>query len=772
MIITGQALDRATDLPVANAALKIGFATRGYRWYRDILTDAAGNYRYEDEPSVGFGGTLSLWAAHPLVFDQLNQAQVTIYRLYATPQRGDIRMSKNDSLEFSLSLINPGDTPLTGFVGSFRAYRMEGTNEVAEANLSGVVDVPEDFSLAPGQTRGINLRLFATASAPDNAIVEYTIRSAEGAAAVFQGNVTLLPAVPVVTVIDPRAGYLEVSVDRGNQVSRSITVVNRGHRDLQGVELVPPADIAWMAVNLPAGQDGKIHLPDLKVGESNSFLVVFTPPAGTALDYFQDTLQIKGTNAAAPFTINVYARVTSDQNGNVQFFVDNILSQDVPNATVRLRNTHLQIELPPVYTDENGLVTVTNLQEGVWSWRVEAPGHSANVGLVEVIPGQTIRVDTRLNKSVVTISFSVVPVPYTDRYEIKLEQTFETHVPVPVLVLDPTYKEFNNVQPGFEANFIVTAKNYGLIQMENLTIKGSQSDHSTFTPLITYVPVLRPQEVIEIPFRVTYSGTNGLTQQGNPLVDCLPNPFGGFDDIIPFTEGLRAIANAEGRCVRDNTALMIAGAVALTMKIVQDVTGVFASVGEQVASYIGCVIGSLLAGMGDSGSSSGPAASNGQQSVQNFGPTGPSCFVADTVVWMADGTHKPIQQVKVGDWVRSGLKTNDVAMVTDTFERTVRQVRTLVFDQPSARTRIESTDEHLFWVDGKGWTAAWALHPGDWLTTEQGVPLPVASSAPRQESVSVYTFKLREDTAFFANGVLVHDLCGAEWSQTVAGGAR
>ena len=35
-----------------------------------------------------------------------------------------------------------------------------------------------------------------------------------------------------------------------------------------------------------------------------------------------------------------------------------------------------------------------------------------------------------------------------------------------------------------------------------------------------------------------------------------------MDFIGPFTDGLRALANAEGRCVKDNTALLLAGAVA------------------------------------------------------------------------------------------------------------------------------------------------------------------------------------------------------------------
>ena len=44
----------------------------------------------------------------------------------------------------------------------------------------------------------------------------------------------------------------------------------------------------------------------------------------------------------------------------------------------------------------------------------------------------------------------------------------------------------------------------------------------------------------------------------------------------------------------DNTLLMCAGAFAMGMRIIGDLTSVFAGVAEQAASYIGCVLGSLL----------------------------------------------------------------------------------------------------------------------------------------------------------------------------------
>ena len=574
-------------------------------------------------------------------------------------------MSKNDTMAFSISLINPGDTPLTGFAADFIAYRLEGTNQVTITNVVGTANLPADFSIDAGQTRSVELDLAAAADAPDNLVAEFTLRSAEGAAARFRGQVTLLPAVPVLTVVEPTVGYLEVSLDRGHLLSRPITVVNRGLKDLQGVELVPPTNVAWMAMNLPVSPDGRIRLPDINVGQSNTFTVVFAPPAETTLDYYHDRLVIRGTNALATFPVDLYALVTSDQKGAVQFYVENILGQAVSNATVRLRNTLLQVELPPVLTDAAGLVTVGGLQEGNWSWQVTAPGHSGAVGTVNIIPSQTVQVGppaTRLSKSLVTITFQVVPVPYTDRYEIKIEQTFETHVPAPVLVLDPAYREFKDVTPGFEANFVATVKNHGLIEMTDVQIIGQDDGRNALTPLITYLPRLLPEETVEIPFRYTYGSTTG--QQGqvrqDDAIDCLagalPSSMAGF--INPdVAAGIAAIVRGDYRCYSDastlstEASLMAVAGLALAADVFtssQDFIGAF------VGSLASCLLGNFVI----------PAI--GGTTITGPGPrsdTAPfidverlQCFAAGTPVTLDDGTRRPIEAIQRGDRVRTGSR--------------------------------------------------------------------------------------------------------------------
>jgi hypothetical protein len=131
-------------------------------------------------------------------------------------------------------------------------------------------------------------------------------------------------------------------------------------------------------------------------------------------------------------------------------------------------------------------------------------------------------------------------------------------------------------------------------------------------------------------------------------------------------------------------------------------------------------------------------------------------------VLLADGTQKRIVDIQPGDLVRSGPGPDDVAVVEGVYSMVSSRARRIQFVDATAEAEREvvATDQHLFWVDGKGWTAAENVHEGDWLSTFTGKRATVTGSAPLQETSRVYTLRLGDDHAFYAAGVLVHDLCG------------
>ncbi len=138
-----------------------------------------------------------------------------------------------------------------------------------------------------------------------------------------------------------------------------------------------------------------------------------------------------------------------------------------------------------------------------------------------------------------------------------------------------------------------------------------------------------------------------------------------------------------------------------------------------------------------------------------------ACFVAGTRVMMADGTTKPIEEVKDGDWVLSrceGCVGTVARPVSQTFSRSVSQTTTVRFDNGG---EVVTTAEHPFWVEGVGWTAASRLTPADNVATPDGSLRVV--SVVTTAGARVYNFEVSGTHTYFVlaggEAVWVHNQC-------------
>jgi hypothetical protein len=760
VLISGQALRRSDNAPLPDTPLKIGFAIGGYRWSTNVVTDATGSYTLDYAVERGISGRMTIWAAHPDMADRLDQVTIGIYRMFVLPEFGDIRMSKNDTLDISLTLYNPGDESLTDIGMTVRGYRMDGTNEVDIATVDATPLWGAGLEVPPKERVTVPLRLHADINAPDNAVIELRFASGTmGAADTFTGSMRLLEAVPVVDVVEPTSGYVDVTVNRNQIKTRTVTIVNHGVRDLEGVTMTLPSSVAWITPMLQPAADGLIHLPDLAVGASNTFDVVFAPPEGTMMDRYSDVMVISGTNHPGSFNVPFYATVSSADKGNVQFYVQNNLSLPVPNATIRLRNRLLGTELTPVHTGTNGLVLVETLQEGLWYWQVSAPGHTTQAGSIQVVPDQTVEVSTRLVKNLVTVTFTVVPVPFTDRYEIKIEQTFETHVPVPVLVITPNFKQFNDVEPGFDARFTVKAKNQGLIALNNFTITGESYSWGEMLPLITYLPHLDPMQEIEIPIRVVYYGKNsgGAQEQRQSWASCMRDMgtaiLGFQDNLNRLIDRMAGDYNCPKSLSAQKAKGLVSGVLALNAFAggaggITDWLSGFSSF-EMAFAAFGC----LFADAGG-GSSSDDIGGDGGTAYSGGGPT---CFAPETLAMLADGRQLAVGKLVQGDVLRCGPEDHETATVAEVITGYAARWVVLGFGNG---TSLMVTDEHLIWIDGQGWMAAQNIRTGDYVLAVDGQRVKVVSAERVEEDRPLVSVRLSGDVALYANGILVHDQCG------------
>ncbi len=140
------------------------------------------------------------------------------------------------------------------------------------------------------------------------------------------------------------------------------------------------------------------------------------------------------------------------------------------------------------------------------------------------------------------------------------------------------------------------------------------------------------------------------------------------------------------------------------------------------------------------------------------------CFVAGTPVLMADGTTKPIEEIRPGDMVLSAnhldpegkTKAARVARFFDNGEKTV--VRLVVGEQ-----ELVCTPERPFYVVGKGWVRADALVEDDLCLNANGERVAFVSREALAEARRVYNIEVEGTHTYFVgegDEVLAHNACG------------
>ncbi|MBM2614774.1 hypothetical protein JIG36_04290 [Actinoplanes sp. LDG1-06] len=145
----------------------------------------------------------------------------------------------------------------------------------------------------------------------------------------------------------------------------------------------------------------------------------------------------------------------------------------------------------------------------------------------------------------------------------------------------------------------------------------------------------------------------------------------------------------------------------------------------------------------------------------------PNSFVAGTPVLLADGSRKPIEDVRVGDLVlASDPVTGQTAAkpVTETISRSGDKTLVELTVRAEGRTtRLTATDNHPFWAPNLGeWIEAGKLVPGADLLTPQGERVTVEAIRERRQWAHVYNLTVAEFHTYYVVpdglALLVHNI--------------
>ena len=150
------------------------------------------------------------------------------------------------------------------------------------------------------------------------------------------------------------------------------------------------------------------------------------------------------------------------------------------------------------------------------------------------------------------------------------------------------------------------------------------------------------------------------------------------------------------------------------------------------------------------------------------------CFVAGTLVQMADGTTRPIEQIQTGElvWSRNpGTGAVEQRRVVRTSVRHVLSLLDLAFADTKSGTQehIVTTSEHPFYVEGRGFLRAGSLGIGTQIVTRAGPSVSITSTEARndRDGYTVYNLTVEGDHTYFvgtiAGGMWVHNACPPAW---------
>jgi RHS repeat-associated protein len=139
-------------------------------------------------------------------------------------------------------------------------------------------------------------------------------------------------------------------------------------------------------------------------------------------------------------------------------------------------------------------------------------------------------------------------------------------------------------------------------------------------------------------------------------------------------------------------------------------------------------------------------------------------FTGDTPVRMADGSSKPIRDVKIGDTVlATDPETGETAAepVTNLIRHAGEHAMVAV--TLADGTTINSTAEHPFWeTRDQEFTDAEDLKAGDTVLAANGSTVAVARLTPSQADLTAYNLEVADIHTYYAGGatVLTHNACG------------
>ncbi|MFH1722987.1 MAG: LamG-like jellyroll fold domain-containing protein [Elusimicrobiota bacterium] len=488
----------ASDLdgnPLPDSQVKVGIAIRDFTRIYFATTSAAadltGRYPYfvDFHPSAGEAGVYSAWAVDPGIFATPVMSTFAIVGMAITPAQPEATLAKGTTYLFEVGVANTGETPVTPTDVTFSLLDSQAEGLVGLDLASSTLLSP----IEPGTEAKLKLRAWGDAEAPGSVSFLMQVRESHGFERTAQVRLYLVPS-QVYPRVQPQS--FVVSLAAGQSKNLTSVISNVGTQVWRGVSLGPPT-ASWIHIH------SETEIGDLAPGESFSVSLSVNPPEDLPSGTHNERISVDSANLDS-FPLGVGVILTSSREGDITFHIidsNSATRAGVKGATVTLTSLDvpgLSFNLP---ADLNGVATFTQIPAGKFQWQIAAPGFHTSQGMAEAIPGIPETIEYVLPRSFVSTTFTVTPTLIKDEYDVKLEVTYETDVPAPVVTVEPNLLEIP-LNAGETAYGQLRLTNHGLVKAHDLRFDIKSDTDTTIQFMQDLIPELLPGQSVDVPYRI------------------------------------------------------------------------------------------------------------------------------------------------------------------------------------------------------------------------------------------------------------------------------
>jgi len=505
--VLGRALDRDSSEPVPNAPLKIAINQEGFERLADVTTDASGSFRYVFKPTLTDSGVYQVGAIHPDMTDRPDQARFTVNRVNINPQTFKLTVPRNYAYRIDYrASTGTGSQASNLRVAYLPEYQPSG------ALLPGIqVNPGAPINIAPRQNLAMPVSVSGdNTAAPTGRLILAVLSDGSGSAplALLSVDYTLTEAKPALYATP---NFVQSGLAQGQSAIETVLIENKGFVSMSDVVATlldqdgNPAP-SWVSLS------SNPQLGTLAIGEKRNVDLSIKPTAQVGEGIYEFKLRVSGSNLPAE-DINVFVSVTQSGVGKVLFKASDIytatrdangnLIPGLAGARLYLQNEAVISQTYELTTDAYGEAFFQDLPAGSYKFKASAQNHQESGGRFSIKPGLTVNQTVFLEYTLITVEWSVREVTIEDRYEITLNATFETDVPAPVVVLQPTSINLPKMVPGevFQGELVLT--NYGLIRADGvLPVLPTSDDYFKFEFLAQPPTSLEAKQRVRLPYRV------------------------------------------------------------------------------------------------------------------------------------------------------------------------------------------------------------------------------------------------------------------------------